>query len=543
VTRHWKSNARNAVAAYNMNVALMSKFDDARALFGAAPFVGDMPAGTDVRGGAEYETLEAELRRMDVDGPAAVDWDKVGSLALGILSSQSKDVLVASWATFALFRTEGYRGLAVGLEILRGMVDAHWDGLFPPPRRERARVSSIEWLVGRVAPALAETNPAPADQAAVLAAYDALNDLDRLLGERLQKERASLGDLFRALKPHRDEVQRAVDSAAAGAARALEQAADGNPQPVVQAAPAAETAEVGPNTDWQAFAGRLPEMLRQTGSGLRAKSSADPRAYLLNRIGSWLRFDALPSDTGGQTAVFPPADGVGAIETALSAGRHAEVVEIAEDLAWNGAFWLDSHRHCFTALEQLGPAMQPAAAAVRAAVVLLVSRYPNILALRFNDGRPFADDETRSWLANDDSGKAAPAKNPADLAAAEAQKLLVAGHVQGAFDALARVLNDAKDGRERFLCQLAQARFCMDRGFVTTAVPLLEHLDSVTTDRALDTWEPALALAVAELRYRAITHSDAQPLMDEIRRRTAVEQIRSRVARLDIGIASQLAAY
>lgn len=527
-----------------MNVALMSEFKDARALYGAAPLAGDRPAGTDVRGGADYEALEAELRRMDVDGPGAVDWDKAGSLALGILSAQSKDILVASWATFALFRTEGYHGLAVGLEILRGMVDAHWDGLFPPPRRERARVNSIEWLVGRVAPALTEAKPTPADQAAVLAAYDALDDLDRLLGERLQKEQASLGDLFRALKPYRDDAQRAVESAAAEAARALEQTAKAEQQPAVQAAPiaAAESPDPASNTDWQAFAGRLPEMLRHTANDLRAKSPADPRAYVLNRIGSWLRFDALPSDSGGQTAVFPPADGIAAIEANLAAGRHAEVVEIAEDLAWTGAFWLDSHRHCFAALERMGPATQAAAAAVRAAVILLATRYPTILELRFNDGRPFADDETRSWVMANGAGTTAPTKSAVELAATEAQKLVAAGQVQGAFEILARALDETKGGRERFLCQLAQARFCVDRGFVTTAVPLLEHLDAVVVERNLESWEPALALAVAELRYRAVTHSDAQQLMDDLRRRAAVEQVRSRVARLDIGIASQLAA-
>lgn len=535
-----------------MNATTMSEFVDARALYGAAPVDGDAPAGMDVRGDSEFEQLEAEVRRMDADGPAAVDWRKVSSIALNILSSRAKDILVASWATYGLFRTEGYAGLAVGLGILRGMVESHWDGLFPPVKRERARVGAIDWLVGRLTPVVAESAPSDADQPAVIAAYEAVGDLDRLLGEKLVKEQAALGELFRALRPYHDEAKRAIAAAAeraAEAARTAEEAAS-----AAQAAPTAEpsaspaqaaSAPVAAiqapaaDGDWLGFADRLPDMLRQTSTALRVASAQNPRAYLLNRLGSWLRFDALPADTGGRTMVFPPADAIAALEAKVAAGQHADVIALAEDLAWTGPFWLDSHRHAYTALEQLGTAFQPAAQAVRAAMAMLVTRYPKILELVFNDGRPFADDETRAWAAVG-TGSSASSRSPADTAVTEAHKHLASGQVQSAFETLTGLLRSAEAGRGRFVGQLAQARFCMETGFVTTAVPLLEHLDALAVARDLDSWEPDLALDVAELRYRALIHSDANQLIDEARRRTALEQIRSRVARIDIGRASQL---
>lgn len=529
-----------------MNATTMSEFVDARALYGAAPVDSDAPAGMDVRGDSEFEQLEAEVRRMDADGPAAVDWRKVSSLALNILSSRSKDILVASWATYGLFRTEGYAGLAVGLGILRGMVESHWDGLFPPVKRERARVGAIDWLVGRLTPVAAESAPSDADQPAVIAAYEAVGDLDRLLGEKLVKEQAALGELFRALRPYHDEAKRAI---AAAAERAAEEAASAA-QAASAAEPSASPAQAAPapaaaiqapaaDGDWLGFADRLPDMLRQTSAALRVASAQNPRAYLLNRLGSWLRFDALPADTGGRTMVFPPADAIAALEAKVAAGQHAEVIALAEDLAWTGPFWLDSHRHAYTALEQLGTAFQPAAHAVRAAMAMLVTRYPKILELVFNDGRPFADDETRAWAAVG-TGSSASSRSPADTAVTEAHKHLASGQVQSAFETLTGLLRSAEAGRGRFVGQLAQARFCMETGFVTTAVPLLEHLDALAVARDLDSWEPDLALDVAELRYRALIHSDANQLIDEARRRTALEQIRSRVARIDIGRASQL---
>lgn len=378
---------------------------DARALYGAAPVPGAVPAGADVRDAADFEQLEAEVRRMDADGPAAVDWRKVCKLSLHILANQSKDILIACWAVYGLFRIEGYQGLAVGLAILRGMIDVHWDGLYPPIKRERARVGAVDWLVGRLGPAVAETAATEADYPAVLAAYEALDDLDRQFGEKLVNEHVALGELFRALKPHYEEAKRA---AAEDADRETEEVCAAEEAAPAEGGPPAEAAQqempdltvpVGVDGDWAVFTERLPDILRRAAAAMRLASPANPKAYLLNRVGSWMRFDALPPDSGGRTEVFPPADSIVALEAKVVAGQHADVVNLAEEIAWTGPFWLDAHRHAAEALEQMGQSFETAATVVRGAVTMLVTRYPRILECHFNNGRPFADDETRAWAA------------------------------------------------------------------------------------------------------------------------------------------------
>lgn len=141
------------------------------------------PGGTNFRRSAEFERLEAQVRRMDAEGPAAVDWSKFSTLSLNLVSSQSKDILVA----YGLFLTGGYQGLAVDLGVLH-IVDTHWERLYPPIKRERARVGAIDWLVGCIGPEVVENPPTEADYPAVLTAYDVLDDLDRELREKLVNE-------------------------------------------------------------------------------------------------------------------------------------------------------------------------------------------------------------------------------------------------------------------------------------------------------------------------------------------------------------------
>ncbi|WP_076865974.1 type VI secretion system protein TssA [Bradyrhizobium mercantei] len=517
---------------------------DARTQLGAAPVPGPAPAGSHIRESAEFDRLDAEVRRMDFDGPVAVDWRTVNALSLDILSKQSKDILVACWATYGLFRTEGYQGLAVGLGVLRGMVEVHWEGLFPPITRERARVGAVEWLVGRVTSAIVENAPTEADSPAVLAAYDALDDLARELSQKLVGEQVALGDLFRALKSHYEEARRAIAAAAERAAETA-QAAEQAAAPPAESSPPADAAQpsapgeivsVGTDGDWAGLIDRLLNMLRQAAAARRVVSPADPKVYLLNRVGSWMRFDELPADADGRTTILPPGNNVAALEAKVAADQHAEVVNMAEEITWTEPFWLDAHRHAASALEKMGPLFEPAATAVRAAIALLVRGYPRILELQFNDGRPFGDEETRAWVTMGGADR----WDPVGATVAEADRLIVAGQPQAAFKKLSGVLDGATSERGRFIGRLAQARFCVETGFVTTAIPLLEHLEQVIAEHKLESWEPALALDAAELRYRAMTHPEAPQLIDEPPRRAALEQIRRRVASIDIARVSQL---
>ncbi|QOZ23989.1 type VI secretion system ImpA family N-terminal domain-containing protein [Bradyrhizobium sp. CCBAU 51753] len=194
---------------------------DARSRRGAAPVPGPVPAGIDVREAAEFKWIEAEVRRMDACGPTAVDWSKVSRLSLNILAEQSKDILVASWMTYGLFRVEGYEGLAVGFGVLRSMVEAHWERLFPPLKQKGARGRALDWLVGRLRPAVAGIAPTAADSLAVVAAYDALDDLARQLGWKLESGRLALEGLLRALQSYHEQATLELATATQRAAEAV----------------------------------------------------------------------------------------------------------------------------------------------------------------------------------------------------------------------------------------------------------------------------------------------------------------------------------
>ena len=103
-----------------------------------APIPGDNPAGEDIRYSATFEELK-EARRADdpLDRGdwqrdiKTADWNKIISLAGEALSNKTKDLQIAAFLVEALSNTEGFAGVAAGLNIVTGFLRDFWDHLYP----------------------------------------------------------------------------------------------------------------------------------------------------------------------------------------------------------------------------------------------------------------------------------------------------------------------------------------------------------------------------------------------------------------------------
>jgi type VI secretion system protein ImpA len=131
-----------------------------------APIPGDAPQGIDIREDfsatspynrlrdARSEARDAE-RGQDAGGDDARDptplWRSVRELALKTLAETTKDLEVAAWLTEALVRSHGFAGLAAGAQLMAGLAEQYWDGLFPLPDDYgmETRVTPVTGLNGR----------------------------------------------------------------------------------------------------------------------------------------------------------------------------------------------------------------------------------------------------------------------------------------------------------------------------------------------------------------------------------------------------------
>ncbi|QDA56259.1 type VI secretion system protein TssA [Thermomonas aquatica] len=104
-----------------------------------APIPGGDPAGSDASFSDQFDRIR-EARRADDPGLAqgewqtelkVADWREAQSLAEDILLRTSKDLQAAVWLGEAAIARHGLEGARDGFDLLHGLLDQYWDGLYP----------------------------------------------------------------------------------------------------------------------------------------------------------------------------------------------------------------------------------------------------------------------------------------------------------------------------------------------------------------------------------------------------------------------------
>ncbi len=108
------------------------------------PVEGDNPSGTELRNDARFHAIERLLepaakavrltREGDINsGATPVPWDQVSDQGIELASS-GRDLRLLVMLVRAAYATDGFAGLAMGLDMLTQTLAAHWDSLHPELR-------------------------------------------------------------------------------------------------------------------------------------------------------------------------------------------------------------------------------------------------------------------------------------------------------------------------------------------------------------------------------------------------------------------------
>ena len=119
------------------------------------PISPDRPAGENLWYSPTYDKIK-EARREDDDAPQGdmtftrkvADWPLTVKLISEALATRTKDLQLAAWLAEAMLRREGIAGLRETLDLIRGLIENFWDGLYPELEDGDAefRASPLRWL-------------------------------------------------------------------------------------------------------------------------------------------------------------------------------------------------------------------------------------------------------------------------------------------------------------------------------------------------------------------------------------------------------------
>jgi type VI secretion system protein ImpA len=123
------------------------------------PIAGENPAGENLKYAPVYDKIK-EARRQDDDAPQG-EWTherKLADYPLAIklisetLATKTKDLQLAAWLAEATLIREGVPALREVLDLVRGMLESFWDGLYPEIDDGDAefRAAPLQWIGDRL---------------------------------------------------------------------------------------------------------------------------------------------------------------------------------------------------------------------------------------------------------------------------------------------------------------------------------------------------------------------------------------------------------
>lgn len=464
-------------------------------------------AGEDVRYSSEFEAIEASLEKASSlysDEPP--DWQHIVTLAEKLLENLSKDLRVACWLTWALYRSENIAGLQAGVAMLNTLFE-HWDSLHP--RRPRTRIAAFLWLTNRLEAASPELLAADSSAAAFNQLYDDLNQLDHRLQSLLGDQSPLLRPLCRQLRDHLNQ-QKVVPLATTPE----------KPEPV--ASPAANettlAAPVGSSINSPRDAHKalrtLQEQARTLCQWWQTQAPTDCRPIHLSRTLLWLPIEAMPEhdDLGKTDLRGLPADRINSFQERVNQNEPAPLLREIEHSLTRAPFWLDGQYLAWRCLDELKG--DSAKQAIEQHLANFLHRLPGIENLLFFDNTPFASAQTLSWLNsriltnNAASEIANPLPNlitsePWDTALTQACELLRTDGLKAALAPIHAGLQVAQGGRARLHWQLASAQLLLQAGKYELAINILEGLQQLLGEAAMTRWEPQLRARVMRLLLKS----------------------------------------
>jgi type VI secretion system protein VasJ len=492
------------------------------------------PCGINAKYETPFETLEAEISKSESLNSESTDWTDVLKISEDILKNISKDYSVACYLGFAYIQQDGFKGLLNGLTLIDKLSETFWNDMYPPKKRLRGRQNATQWFIEKVSGFIAANEPSNSEMVFIAEISKTLKNIDYFLADKMGDKAPNFSDINRPIKRLKEIAAAQVKSTPIASSPApVESNLVELPESLISHAPIAEAAQpvesasekVTPKISTSKVSSAVEigiidvsgdaearKAYKQIQDGLRKLANyhgqvkaSDPKRFRFSRSALWDGLDKLPPVTDNKSQLPAPAtDKIKKVKDLFDSGDFIEAINLAEKSAEKMPYWFEGNRYIAMSLDALGAEYGKAKSALESEICKFTSRLPKILDLKYANGIPFADDQTKAWLASlsDDSGQSSKSSSKSDEiqdAFIVAKKLALSGKLTESFYLLNECTVNTK--RDRFKIKMACAELACINGQEKVGIPMLERIVEETRSLSVAEWETdflakALALLV-----------------------------------------------
>ncbi len=491
------------------------------------------PCGINAKYETIYENLESEITKSESLSAETTDWQIVLTSSTEILKNISKDYPTACYLAFALVHKDGYQGLLAASILLEKISETFWDDMFPPKKRLRGRQNATQWFIEKTSEFLQNNEPREQDMEVIGDISKSIKNLDYFLSEKMADLAPNFSDLSRPLKRLKEiaasqatkPTPTVKQEPIIPVSKAISEAVQDVVQKITKTKqnPAATTntieaiGDIANDSDARKALKQVQDGLKKLAYYHGQVSASDPKRFRLSRSALWDNLDKLPPVKDNKSQLpCPPADKLKKVIDLFESGEYLEAINLAEKSAEKMPYWFDGNRYIVQCLDALGSEFVNAKKTIEQEILNFVTRLPKIIDLEYANGHPFANDQTKSWIASLNSQNIdtkATASSDSDIistAFSEAKKLAMAGKFTDGFT----LLNDCQVNtkRDSFKIKMACAELACMNGQNKVGIPMLERLVEEMRIITVADWESdflAKALALLVNAYEKLNANEA----------------------------------
>lgn len=463
-------------------------------------FPGESATGENLMDDATMEYLENEIMKVGSLAHTGVEWGRVESESLRLLSDTSKDLKVLGFLLLCLQRGGNGERFALSLYLLHRVLDSWWDDAWPYPgdKGKRARRMLMTQILQRTLKEVAMLN---FDGDVGDGREFCLTIVGKLMEQAGARELPDKGlsDLRRAVEKLPLPFDRPKPSETTEKPGTATPSSPAGP-PASQGS-SASSASLGSLTLDPANERATRQSMLKVADMLTETTPADALGYQLRRYAIWQTITSVP----------PALEGIKSDLAAVSADRVADYRESlskSPDLAlWQrieqslsvSPFWLEGHWLSAQVASAMGH--DTCAEAIRTAVKTFVERLPDLADMTFNDGTPFLPKAVADWMLSGPARGSSSAGGASawEQAYEDAQGVMEQEGLVPAMQLLEEGLEAAREPRDRFYWRLMSSQLMKDSGMKSLAKQQVQDLREQTRGMSLEDWEPGLVARLDRL--------------------------------------------
>ncbi len=517
---------------------------------------GEKPAGTDAANDEEYFKLNMEIPKT------APDYRKCIELSDIILKERSKDLKVATWLCFALFRTEKIKGLKDGLDIIYHLLMKYGNELYP--ENELHRSKALQFLNTARFYKLVEKEKITGSNA---------NDIiesGEILNKITEESKKLFPDNIPILKSLKETIETHVGNAKKITSPPKKETVSAGKQEGAEGFKTGAGMQAGAQTPRPQTVSAAKEVLGSEKDAIKQlrqtllyffereadgeKKEVVPESPVVFGLSRYLQWGNLirPVDNSKITQIDAPNQIIqNKFQEWFSSSSwdtlipRIEISFLKPDSEF--PYWLDLQRYAVRALEQKGGNYGEAAKEVKFRLAILLKKIPDLPQLIFKDKQtPFANNETKKWiddevkpvLSGEGSGSTLlpPVMDEEYETINEEYKAALNGlpeNFEETVDKMQQGIKSDERRKGKFLRRLNLANFYFAAKQYNLAKINLQELSKLIAEYNLAEWEPALCTSVWQSLYTTNTRIDDGKKESKLEIEKEQDELFSKIAKYD----------